>query len=530
MKLELLGNGLNSRLRTTEYYLRKSFSDNNYDSFIGFSAFTKKNGINLFLDELLDAKKRFKSIKFYLGVAEKGTSKEALQFLLDNEIDTWTFCSFSDYIFHPKIYFFYGKTERRMIIGSSNLTKKGLSINGNIEASLKVDYSMSDAGGLMLEKQYFDYFDEIISATNENVKPLTSELLAEFIKEGFVVDEYKTFEDGHSYYHSKGRGKNKNRAKIEEFQEKETNEEKSTAKRKEIEFNVTDHYLKSWEAMFQLFINFKNEKGTITVPSNHSSRALYRWYRLQKIFYLDKSIDSIYPQKYEHIQRLKDAGFYFGDAHKLLQQNKEDEWMDIFLEAITDPLEKDRIGINHRYRFDGNRLGTWLVSISQEIRKENPKQRKIEIYERIKALGLDINTRTKDPRNTAQRFIDGLLNDNSPVKVEYQNKFNKLIFPKADKLPEEMKIKISEAWELRFNEEKKWEKKNKNKDRTNDWKSFRYDTFLNPEMKWLSSKNKMGSLYSWVSKRHKDKESMELIVDKFNETEIIELRNEGFIV
>ena len=160
MKAEFIGHGLNNKSNTVHYYLRKSFLDSNYDSFIGFSAYTKKTGLDLISKELLEAKGKYKNLTFYLGIADRGTSKEALQFLLENDIKTYTFCSGTSYIFHPKIFFFEGEFEKRMIIGSSNLTKSGLTINGNIEASVLLDYSHSDSSGLKLQRQYFDYFDE----------------------------------------------------------------------------------------------------------------------------------------------------------------------------------------------------------------------------------------------------------------------------------------------------------------------------------------------------------------------------------
>lgn len=532
MRVELIGNGLNGTLKTTEYYLRKSFMDSEFENFIGFSAYTKKNGLNLFLRELLEAKKRFKSVKFYLGIAEKGTSKEVLEFLLEQKIETWTFCSYTNYIFHPKIYFFEGDKERRIIIGSSNLTKKGLSFDGNIEASVLIDYAASDTGGLKLQRQYFEYFDEIINATNNCVNLLTRELLDEFVEKGYVVNELKTFEDGHSGSHSGSRTNKPKREKIvkkveklEKLDKQSKSEEKES---KSIGFTVTDRYLNAWDSMFEAFLKFKKDKGTVTVPRDCEIPGLSRWYRMQKIFYADKSIDSIYDLKDEHIKRLEDVGFYFGDANKLLQQNKEDEWMDIVTEAIADPKERKKIGVNHRYRFNGNRLGTWLVALAQEIRKENPKKRKLELYNKIKELGFDINKHTKDPKNSSQRFVDKLLNDKSPVKVEYQNIFNHIILPKSDKLTSKIKEEIDIAWELQFKEKRSWEKTSRSKDRTQEWKEFRYNSLVNPDGKWSLPSNIIGNLWHWIHKKRVYKSQMEQIKLNFNETELEELRLEGF--
>ena len=74
------------------------------------------------LDTLLKSREYFKSIKFYLGIVEKGTSREALKFFIENKIETWIFCTEDVIMFHPKIYFFRGKHNNRFITGSSNLT------------------------------------------------------------------------------------------------------------------------------------------------------------------------------------------------------------------------------------------------------------------------------------------------------------------------------------------------------------------------------------------------------------------------
>lgn len=528
MRVELIGNGLNGTLKTTESYLRKSFMDSEFENFIGFSAYTKKNGLNLFLRELLSAKKRFKSVKFYLGIAEKGTSKEALEFLLEQNIETYTFCSFKDYIFHPKIYFFEGKVERRMIIGSSNLTKKGLSYDGNIEASVLIDYSISDTSGLKLQRQYFDYFDEIINATNSCVNLLTRESLDEFVEKGYVANEIKTYEDGHTVSHSGSRTNKPKRDKLVETVEEEKKIDKQEKESNGVGFFVTEKYLYAWDSMFESFLKYKEEKGTVTIPSDCQIPGLYRWYRMQKIFYTDKSIDSTYSLKFEHIKRLEKAGFYFGDAHKLLQQLKEDEWLDIVSDAISDPVEKAKIRVNHRYKYNGNRLGTFLVGLAQEIRKEKPKKSKLELNKKIEDLGFVISKNTKDPKNTAQRFLDRLLNEKSPIKVEYQKYFNQRILPKADKISTKIKEEISVAWELQFDEQRTWHKISRSKDRTHEWKEFRYNSKINPDGKWNLSTTLMGNLWHWVHKKKNYKSQMEQIRLNFNEKELVELRLEGF--
>lgn len=108
MRIEFIAQGMNNQSRTVGKYLCSSFQDPNYYSFFCFSAFTKLSGINILKQDLLNAKRKYKKLKFYLGISEKGTSKEASEFLLNQEFETWTFCTCSSIIFHPKIYLFQG--------------------------------------------------------------------------------------------------------------------------------------------------------------------------------------------------------------------------------------------------------------------------------------------------------------------------------------------------------------------------------------------------------------------------------------
>ena len=192
------------------------------------------------------------------------------------------------------------------------------------------------------------------------------------------------------------------------------------------------------------------------------------------------------------------------------------------------PIEKPKIRVNHRYKYNGNRLGTFLVGLAQEIRKENPKERKLELYNRIKELGFDINKHTKDPKNAGERFLEKLISDTSPIKVEYQNIFNHIILPKKDKLTSKIKEEIDIAWELQFSEKRSWEKKPRFIDRTEEWKELRYNSTINPDGKWYFAYSLMGNVYHWVHKKRIYKSQMDQIKGNFNEKEIEELRTEGF--
>jgi hypothetical protein len=108
--------------------------------------------------------------------------------------------------------------------------------------------------------------------------------------------------------------------------------------------------------------------------------------------------------------------------------------------------------------------------------------------------------------------------------------FNKIIAPKKDIIAYETVKEINDAWRLKFNEERHWDIPARIKDRTDEWKEYRYDSVKNSNNKWSTNDIDMGELYHWVLGRKKKPELLGLIIDQFNETEIIELRDEGFPV
>ena len=91
-----------------------------------------------------------------------------------------------------------------------------------------------------------------------------------------------------------------------------------------------------------------------------------------------------------------------------------------------------------------------------------------------------------------------------------------------------IKEEIDVIWELQFNEKRTWEKIKRAKDRTSEWKEFRYNDEINPESKWITGQSAMGDLYNWVYHKRKSKEKMDLVIHHFNENEKMELKNEGF--
>lgn len=521
MKVEFLGHGLHKdHTNTVGHVLVDSFKNTDYYSFIGFSAFTKMSGINRIKKEMLQASKKFKTLKLYLGIVKKGTSKEALQFLLDNKIETWIFCTEDQIMFHPKIYFFKGKHNYRFITGSSNLTSFGLF--DNIEASTFFEFSKVNQRGKKLIRQFEEYFEPILDGTDKNVQQLTKDVLQDLIDSGFVWTESETRDD---FEYVKSNKETFAKRKKFKFNKESLGEIKSKSNSNKYDSKeipeITDEYLKSWFDYFELFKGFKlenKEKGerySVTVPRDYKNSSLYTWYRKQKIYYKHK----ILPPNHEVL--LKQEKFYFGDAHLLWQEWKNDTKLKLLQEAVD---AGENIGLSQRYEYKGVRLGTWI----QGIKKANKKNKKLDVMEKINQI-FDLSSKTRTPIDTANRFINDLLEAKISEKTSFQNRFNHSIRDRIDELPEEIQQDIVDIWHLAFEEERPLGKiRTRQKDRTDEWKAFRYNKNINPEGLWFSTYLLMGDLYSWTRQKREFKSRMDLVKHNFTEKEKSELRQEGF--
>lgn len=128
-----------------------------------------------------------KVLKIFVGIDQKGTSKEALEALLKLKIDTRIYHTTSRIIFHPKIYLFTGDKHCCIILGSSNLTKTGLF--QNIEASLLVEFERSDVNGASLLNQVYVYFDSFLKGKDKNIQILNKELIKRLYKYKIIPNE-----------------------------------------------------------------------------------------------------------------------------------------------------------------------------------------------------------------------------------------------------------------------------------------------------------------------------------------------------
>jgi len=201
----------------------------------------------------------------------------------------------------------------------------------------------------------------------------------------------------------------------------------------------------------------------------------------------------------------------------------EEEWLSLLEEAVYD---EEEIMANHNYKYKGKSLGTWLSNVSQD----NKLGKKLELLKEIEEIGFDFKTRGQYGEAQTKRFIQKIIEDENITKMYCQNYFNSVLLPKKDEISNDTKVELNNVWNIRFNEDRLWEKQPQIKDKTDEWKAFRYNKEVNPQGKWIRSEKFMGKVKSWAWRRKTDPELMKLIVHKFSPKELEELKEQGFTV
>jgi hypothetical protein len=125
----------------------------------------------------------------------------------------------------------------------------------------------------------------------------------------------------------------------------------------------------------------------------------------------------------EHLEKLMSIDFHFEDGHKERERLIEENWLALLKEAME---ANEDIRVNHRYKYKGEGLGTWLVGVKQA----NKKKKKLELRKEIEELGFDFKETSRKPEHVAKRFVDKLIDDPNPNKMAYQTNFNRYILPK----------------------------------------------------------------------------------------------------
>ncbi|MFV0225494.1 phospholipase D family protein [Empedobacter falsenii] len=127
------------------------------------------------------------------GIDQKGTSKDALKSLLEQELITpRVFYSTSNNIFHPKIYLFENETTTFLIIGSSNFTQQGLFVN--IESSVFLEIE-NTSGDYKIIEDLCNYYTILRSDEDENLYILNDDLIDLLDTKGLLPNKIDVYKD-----------------------------------------------------------------------------------------------------------------------------------------------------------------------------------------------------------------------------------------------------------------------------------------------------------------------------------------------
>ena len=188
MKTTFLGQGFESEsLNAIGNYIIKYLNEKDFHSFIGISAFASEAGIFGLAGHIKTAKANFQNLSVIVGIDQEGTSKEALLEILNLDIEGYIFYQSESPIFHPKLYLFEGEQQIKVIIGSSNLTGRGLF--ANVESSLLIEFDINDTEGKRLLTEIKTYYKSLFDFSDGNLFKISNETIDNFIAKGIVPNE-----------------------------------------------------------------------------------------------------------------------------------------------------------------------------------------------------------------------------------------------------------------------------------------------------------------------------------------------------
>lgn len=188
MDIQFLGQGYEPLSENAVgHHLIRLLKNKKFHSFTAISAFISQAGINGLSDSIDKAKKHFKSITFIIGIDQKGTPKEALEALIQLDVQAYVFYQPAITIFHPKIYLFEGKKESILIIGSSNLTAQGLFNNMEASVLIKVNHQKKEQTTVITQLK--DYYKVLFDLTDPNLKRLNQSLINDLVQTNIFPTE-----------------------------------------------------------------------------------------------------------------------------------------------------------------------------------------------------------------------------------------------------------------------------------------------------------------------------------------------------
>lgn len=373
MKATFLGHGLEKGDKfNVGKQIAISLKDNKYAVFNGFVAFAAVSGVLTILKSLKSASLNYSQVRFFIGVDNMGTSKEALELLLKEDIETYIYHDKKEYVtYHPKLYIFEGTRFTRIIIGSSNLTNSG--IKTNIEASVQIDFrTKTDKQGEKLLNEIKSNFSELLNLSSNKISILTSELIEKLVNDNLIYSQRKL---GNTLKENKNNdGENTEETDSVNLNDFDINsgleQDETETKQRKVNFTEREHEIFE-EFLERYIVHIKNESPSGVVSNNTDDRELYNWYRrMTDYFRNDEMPDEIFD-------RLLGVDFPFGEGKersRLIKWNIKFDQLKAYKDKIDPnskfthvPQFKDKL--NNYYK-----LGTWCATQKQRRKGNYPPE------------------------------------------------------------------------------------------------------------------------------------------------------------
>lgn len=195
MEVKFIGQGFNLEENSSvAQELITALNNKSYNTFKCLVAFATRAGVDRLTAHVLNSKKHIKDYRIVVGIDGGVTTKEALEALLEWEVEVYIYNFKPDrVIFHPKIYLFEGEDIGITIVGSNNLTFTGLV--SNVESSILLEYNPKEEKGINFLADINDYFQPILNGNHPNLKLLTQDLIDKLKRGNKIPNEEEVSEE-----------------------------------------------------------------------------------------------------------------------------------------------------------------------------------------------------------------------------------------------------------------------------------------------------------------------------------------------
>ena len=170
--------------------IRNSLNCPAYHTFRIVVAFAKSGPLLRLQPALETWARNNKRVEAIIGLSQRGTSHEALEWALEHFTNTYVVYPGEYITFHPKMYLFHGENACRFYIGSHNLTVGGTETN--FESGVILDLALPEDEVTVAEVQ------SIWANLLPLALPLNSALLSDLKAGGLLLDEAAAQKTRHS--------------------------------------------------------------------------------------------------------------------------------------------------------------------------------------------------------------------------------------------------------------------------------------------------------------------------------------------